>query len=152
MRKNDKYFIAGALVLGAAVSIMVYAGKKFTSFKRVVANYIQEEEITALELTRLSSEPGEKREIVITDRDTIHEIMKGFNEVQLIKSAKNMKSDHKFSYYITIIQKDLRHRFDIILKSREHLIIYDNNASKPRLNAYKLKSPFNSQVLERQFE
>lgn len=27
MRKNDKYFIAGALVLGAAVSIMVYAGK-----------------------------------------------------------------------------------------------------------------------------
>lgn len=151
MEKMNKYMLAGVFLLGAGASVIVFGARRYTSFKRVVSNRINMEEIAALELTRLSSKPGEKKDIVITEPADIRRILGDFLNLQLTKSSKNITSDKKFSYYITIVQKDRSQRFDLILKSREHLIIYDNDWNAPRLNAYKVTNAFNPQALESAF-
>ncbi|ETT49596.1 MULTISPECIES: hypothetical protein [Paenibacillus] len=152
MDKNRKYMLVGALLTGGGVSLMAYTASRYTSFKRIVANTIRLEEIASLEISRLSSVPGEKKDIIITDPAVIERIFTDFSHVQLMKSARNVSSDKNFSYYITIVQADRKQRFDIILKSRQHMIIYDNDLSNPHLNAYKIISPYNPQALEQVFD
>ncbi|MEK3747197.1 hypothetical protein NYE25_03030 [Paenibacillus sp. FSL E2-8871] len=152
MDKNRKYMLVGALLTGVGVSLMAYTASRYTSFKRIVANTVRLEEIASLEISRLSSVPGEKKDIIITDPAVIERIFTDFSHVQLMKSARNVSSDKNFSYYITIVQADCKQRFDIILKSRQHIIIYDNDLSNPHLNAYKIISPYNPQALEQVFD
>jgi len=147
MDKNRKYMLVGALLTGVGVSLMAYTASRYTSFKRIVANTIRLEEIASLEISRLSSVPGEKKDIIITDPAVIERIFADFSHVQLMKSARNVSSDKNFSYYITIVQADCKQRFDIILK-----IIYDNDLSNPHLNAYKIISPYYPQALEQVFD
>lgn len=152
MEKSGKYMLVGALLTGVGVSLITYTASRYTSFRRIVANTIRLEEIASLEITRLSSVPGEKKDVVITDPAVIGRIFGDFSHVQLMKSARNVSSDKKFSYYITIIQADRKQRFDIILKGRQHMIIYDNNLNNPHLNAYKIISSYYPHALEQVFE
>ncbi|QSF47188.1 hypothetical protein [Paenibacillus tianjinensis] len=152
MVKSGKYMLAGALLTGVGVSLMAYTASRYTSFKRIVANTIRLDDIASLEITRLSSVPGEKNDVIITDPAVIKRIFDEFSHVQLMKSARNVNSDNKFNYYITIVQADRKQRFDIILKGRQHMIIYDNDLNNPHLNAYKIISPYYPQVLEQVFD
>lgn len=152
MGKSGKYMLVGALLTGVGVSLMTYTASRYTSFKRIVANTIRLEEIASLEITRLSSVPGEKKDVIITDPAVIERIFADFSPIQLMKSARNVNSDKKFSYYITIVQADRKQRFDIILKGRQHMIIYENDLKNPHLNAYKIITPYYPQALEQAFD
>ncbi|WNS46583.1 hypothetical protein [Paenibacillus sp. MMS20-IR301] len=152
MKKSDKYMLTGAILAAAGVSLMAYTASRYTSLKKIVARMITLEDIASLEITRLSSVPGEQKDIVVTEPKAIQQIFAGFSDVRLLKSARNVTSGNAHSYYITIVQADRKQRFDIILKGNSHLIIYDNDLNNPHLNAYKIVGPFNPQALLQAFE
>lgn len=152
MEKSQKYMLTGAFLAAAGVSLMTYTASRYTSFKRVVSKAIRLEDIASLEITRLSSVPGEQKDIVVTEPEAIKQICDGFLDVRLKKSAKNVSTDHKYSYYITIVQADRKQRFDIILKGKQHMIIYDNDLNNPHLSAYKIMSPFRPLALAQAFD
>ncbi|AIQ28487.1 MULTISPECIES: hypothetical protein [Paenibacillus] len=151
MDKSKKYMLAGAILTAAGVSLMTYTANRYTSFKKVVARTIRLEDIASLEITRLSSVPGEQKDIVVTEPEAIKQICDDFADVRLMKSARNVSTDNKYSYYITIVQADRKQRFDIILKGRQHMIIYDNDMNNPHLKAYKIMGSFHPQALNLAF-
>ncbi|NQX48213.1 hypothetical protein HQN87_23070 [Paenibacillus tritici] len=152
MEKSQKYMLAGTILAAAGVSLITYSANRYTSFKRVVARSLTLEDIAALEITRLSSVPGEQKDIVVTEPEAIRQICEDFSDVRLMKSARNVSSGSRYSYYITIVQTDRKQRFDIILKGKQHMIIYDNDLNNPHLKAYKIMNPFNPLALQQAFE
>lgn len=152
MEKSEKYWLAGAVLAVAGVSLMSYTANRYTSFKRVVARTIRLEDIAALEITRLSSVPGEQKDVVLTEPEAIKRIYDDFSGVRLMKSARNVNTDNKYSYYMTIVQADRKQRFDIILKGKHHMIIYDNDMNNPHLVAYKIINEFSPLALQQAFD
>lgn len=152
MKKSDKYMLAGALLTAAGVSLMTYTANRYTSFRRVVSRAISLGDIVSLEITRLSSVPGEQKDIVVTEPEAIRQICEDFADVRLMKSARNVSTGNRYSYYITIVQADRKQRFDIILKGKQHMIIYDNDLNNPHLKAYKIIGPFHPLALQQAFE
>lgn len=151
MEKSNKYMLAGAILAAAGVSLMTYTASRYTSFKSMVARTLRLEDIAALEITRLSSVPGEQKDIVVTEPEAIKRIYDDFSGVRLMKSARNVSTGNKHSYYITIVQSDRKQRFDIILKGDQHMIIYDNDMNNPHLAAYKIINAFQPLALQQAF-
>ncbi|MHA6531482.1 hypothetical protein [Paenibacillus sp. BAC0078] len=152
MEKSKKYMLVGAVLTAAGISLMTYTASRYISFKRVVSRMIRLEDIASLEITRLSSVPGEQKNIVVTEPEAIKQICDDFSDIRLKKSARNVSAGDKYSYYITIVQADRKQRFDIILKDKHHMIIYDNDMSNPQLHTYKIMSRFYPQALKQAFD
>lgn len=152
MKKRNKYILAFIVVFIIAISVTVYLSKLNTSFNKVVLDHINVTEITSLKIIRMSSEPSEKKEIVVTDTSVIKKIMHDFSEIQLRKSSNDTDSNELYRYYITPVQDSLKYRFEIILEDKQNISIYDNDKSKNRLNSYTITNEFNSDSLKNLFK
>lgn len=150
MQKNKRLLVSLFMVLIiAAILVPVYISSLYTSFQQVVLDPLQGKEITSLNITRISSE--DRKEMIVSDKSTIQQIMNDFAGIQLKKSNKNAPS--KYHYYITPVQDDMKHRFGIVIEdSKKRVTIFDNDKSKNRLNSYKITNDFNIVNLENVFK
>lgn len=153
MKKRNKYIIAVIVVVAIAISLTVYLSTLNTSFNEIVLDPLNETEISSLNITRISlnTKSSEEREVVVTDKYVIKEIMNEFSKVQLRKSNNTTDSKELYRYYITPVQDRLKYRFEIILENKKNITIFDSQ-SKYHLNSYTITNEFNSEPLENLFK
>lgn len=68
MEKSEKYWLAGAVLAAAGVSLMSYTASRYTSFKRVVTRTIHLEDIAALKLLAYLLFPVNRRILCLLSR------------------------------------------------------------------------------------
>lgn len=153
MKKQTKYIIGiGALIIILVAAVVVYNAQKTTSFKKLIADKINVNEISAIYITQRSSGVEVRQdEIKIEDREEINKIMAVFDKLDL-KNANDekMKLD-PYTYHIQIeVNKEAR--FGIDIYNKFNISLFDGKASKNRLREYSTNNAEIISKLENYFK
>ncbi|MFD2875048.1 hypothetical protein ACFTAO_02235 [Paenibacillus rhizoplanae] len=118
-------------------AVFVYNSQKTTSFKKVVTDKINVNEISTIYITQRSSGVEVTQdEIKIEDREEINKIMTEFDKLDL-KNAHDRKKIKFDPYTYTIrIYVNKEARFGIDIYNTMNISLYDSSKTKNRLREY----------------
>ncbi|WP_342476857.1 hypothetical protein NYE24_24245 [Paenibacillus sp. FSL H7-0350] len=137
MRKQTKYLIGlGALIIILVAAVVVYNSQKTTSFKKVVTDKININEISAIYITQKSSGVEVRQdEIKIEDREEINKIMAEFDKLDLKNANDEKMKFDPYTYNLRIyINKEAR--FGIDIYNKFNISLYDSSKTKNKLSDY----------------
>ncbi|WP_340021297.1 hypothetical protein MHI24_20095 [Paenibacillus sp. FSL K6-1096] len=137
MKKQTKYLLGiGALIIVLVAAVFVYNAQKTTSFKKLITDKINVNEISAIYITQRSSgEEVRQDEIKIEDREKINKLMAEFNKLDL-KSAHDGKIKLVPYTYTIRIYVNREARFGIDIFNKFNISLYDSSKTKNRLREY----------------
>ncbi len=128
MKKRGKYFIAFLVIVAIAVLGMMYLSSRNTTFKEVVLNKLNLNEISSIEVIR--SDRTNDKEITVTDTTQIKKILNAFSQMKL-KESSISNINFITSYWITLESNGNRD-FGITLYDKKYIVIYEYNAASQK--------------------
>ncbi|WP_339312729.1 hypothetical protein [Paenibacillus sp. FSL M7-0896] len=147
MKKQTKYLIGiGALIIILVAAVFVYNAQKTTSFKKVVTDKINVNEVSTIYITQRSSGVEVTQdEIKIEDREEITKIIAEFDKLDLKNANDGKIKFDPYTYNIQIyVNKDVR--FGIDIYNKMNISLYDSSKTKNRLSDY---SASNAEIISR---
>ncbi|MFC6653380.1 hypothetical protein [Paenibacillus rhizoplanae] len=153
MKKQTKYLIGiGALIIILVAAVFVYNSQKTTSFKKVVTDKINVNEISTIYITQRSSGVEVTQdEIKIEDREEINKIMTEFDKLDL-KNAHDRKIKFDPYTYTIRIYVNKEARFGIDIYNTMNISLYDSSKTKNRLREYSTNNAEIISKLENYFK
>ncbi|WP_223068294.1 hypothetical protein [Paenibacillus caui] len=158
MKINKKYIVVIIIVCIIAVFEIVHRSQMNTSFKKVVLDRLNGTEITSIHITRtsVSVDPYEEKEIVVTDKHVINNIINDFSEIKLRKSRNHDFNPNESYHYIMHIEVDRPRvsslRFGMTVYDKKNISIFDYDNRKNKYNSYKITNEFSPDSLENVFK
>ncbi|WP_136607779.1 hypothetical protein [Paenibacillus dokdonensis] len=146
MRKSNMYIIAPVIII-VIVGLVIYNFySKNTTFKDVVLDKINTDQISSLEILKSSND--EKK--TITDKSEINKIINSLSVIKLSEGSYSIDSTE--SYYITIKTNNLR-RFGMTLYDKNYLRIFDYDPKIPKnsIKSYKISNEFDPATIRSLF-
>lgn len=153
MKKQTKYLIGiGALIIILVAAMFVYNSQKKTSFKKVVTDKINVNEVSTIYITQRSSGVEVTQdEIKIEDREEINKIMTEFDKLDL-KNANDGKIKFDPYTYTIRIYVNKEARFGIDIYNKINISLFDGKATKNRLRQYSTSNAEIISMLENYFK
>ncbi|MWV42888.1 hypothetical protein GRF59_04540 [Paenibacillus sp. HJL G12] len=149
MKKYDKYIPLFVLLYVLAVAGSIFnLVQMYTSFNHVVSGIIDGKEVTSMEIR--SFKLDQNREVNITDKQAIANVMKAFSEVKL-RETRASSFDFRVSYWMTIHLNDDKN-FYMTLYDDKYMMIYDPAKTKDKSRSYVIRNEFDVETVERFFQ
>lgn len=153
MKKQTKYLIGiGALIIILVAVVFVYNAQKTTSFKEVVTDKINVNEVSTIYITQRSSGVEVTQdEIKIEDREEINKIIAEFDKLDLKNANDGKIKFDPYTYNIQIyVNKEAR--FGIDIYNKMNISLFDGKATKNRLREYSTNNAEIISKLENYFK
>ncbi|MEK5468007.1 hypothetical protein MKY64_23640 [Paenibacillus sp. FSL R7-0210] len=153
MKKQTKYLIGiGALIIILVAAVFVYNAQKTTSFKKVITDKINVNEVSTIYITQRSSGVEVTQdEIKIEDREEINKIIAEFDKLDLKNANDGKIKFDPYTYNIQIyVNKEAR--FGIDIYNKMNISLFDGKATKNRLNQYLTNNAEIISMLENYFK
>lgn len=153
MKKQTKYLTGiGALIIILVAAVFVYNAQKTTSFKKVVTDKINVNEVSTIYITQRSSGVEVTQdEIKIEDREEITKIIAEFDKLDLKNANDGKIKLDPYTYTIRIyVTKEAR--FGIDIYNKMNISLFDGKATKNRLHQYSTNNAEIISMLENYFK
>lgn len=142
MKNYDKYipWFVGLYILAIALTVVYFFGL-FTTFDKQTRGIIEGSEVRSVYIL------NDKKEVKITDQETIDRFLNLFKDVKLMEVSSSQVHFRNSDYWVTVYVNNYK-KFSFNVYDDQFLSIFDPEKRKDRLKYYRIRSEVDLGVLK----